>query len=164
MAQNCLYLSRKKCGTNCPRLFEDDIWKPHSPPLWDTDARARPVPSGTKQQCEAKVKENPPKQARSGEKNGRTGIPCLDNTVLAQNKQGFRHRFQAECPVLTVCSPKWSTVLSRTSSCPHGPPPIPHHNGLSSVKSYMLDHRNQRGSRVLRHGRACTKKVGSLHF
>ena len=30
---------------------------PCTTPLWDTDACARPVPSGTKQKCKAKVKE-----------------------------------------------------------------------------------------------------------
>ena len=30
---------------------------PPPPALWDTDACARPVPSGTKQKCKAKVKE-----------------------------------------------------------------------------------------------------------
>ena len=30
---------------------------PPKPPLWDTDTCARPAPSGTKQKCKAKVKE-----------------------------------------------------------------------------------------------------------
>ena len=34
--------------------------QPPPPPLWDTDACARPVPSGTKQKCRAKVKSQAP--------------------------------------------------------------------------------------------------------
>ena len=41
-----------------------------APPLWDTDACARPVPSGTKQKCKAKVKEKS------------SSVTCHDKTLM----------------------------------------------------------------------------------
>ena len=49
-----LPLGARRSGTDHPRNAGASV---NPPPLWDTDACARPVPSGTKQKCKAKVKE-----------------------------------------------------------------------------------------------------------
>ena len=81
-------------------------------------------------------------QAESQENGGRTGLPCLDNGVLACDDSNISTSTQKALG----CSAKHNVVISRRNYHKHKPAPLSLDNWKTTASRYIADHKN-RGQR-----------------